>query len=49
MRENIRIVTNPFPLQDDAMEHRLIEHHRETLLHGMLLAGGILIMVAILW
>ena len=49
MREHLKIVTNPFPTRNEGMERRLVEYHRETLLNGMLIAGSILILVAIMW
>lgn len=48
MRENIRIVTNPV-LRDERIERRIIEMNRTRMLYGLLLAGAVLILVAIIW
>lgn len=49
MRENIRIIKNPFPYRDPGMERRVVEYRREALIDGMLLAGAIMIFIAIMW
>jgi hypothetical protein len=48
MRESFRIVTNPI-LRDERIERRIIEKNREDLLLKLLLAGAVLILVAVIY
>ena len=48
MREPVRIVTNPL-LRDERTERMIQELNRERVLYMMMLAGAVLLLVAILW
>lgn len=48
MKEFFHIV-RPRYVRDERMERNLIEHNREQLLYGMLVAGAVLMLVAISW
>ena len=43
-----RIVTNRI-LRDESIERRIIEQNRERLMYVMMLAGGIMLVIALLW
>jgi len=43
-----KIVPHPV-LRDRRTERRIIESNRETIIYGMMAAGGVLIFVALIW
>lgn len=48
MREFIRIVPNPI-LRDPRTEQRILEYNRDRFLYQLMLAGSVLMLVAIVW
>lgn len=48
MRENVKIVTNRI-LRDERIERRIVEANRERFLYALLVVGGILLLLGLLW
>lgn len=48
MREGVIIIPHK-SLRDRRLERMVIEHNREMLLYGMILAGAVLLLIAVMW
>lgn len=48
MREHFKIITNNV-IRDPSTERKIIELNQERVMFGFMLAGAILLLVAILW
>jgi hypothetical protein len=48
VREHLKIITNRI-LRDERIERRIIEENRERIFYTMILIGGVLVLIAMLY